>query len=121
MDQIRQGDVLLIPSTQVPSSWKVQNDTLTEANSRTLKGRGKVILEGEITNHIHLLPEYDDSVFYENESGDLIIKANSDTEIRHDCPGQEKPDHDTLPVSKGEYLFVPQCEWISEDIRSVWD
>jgi hypothetical protein len=122
MEQLRQGDVLLMPLSSAPTRWGVNtNDVKSVDDERALKGRGKVILEGEITDHIHLLPEYDDTVFMENEKGDLIIRTNSDTELRHDCPGQAKPDHDTIPVEMGEYLFVPQCEWLAGNVRQVKD
>jgi hypothetical protein len=110
---IRQGDVLLMPIDSVPENARIAKERYTD--------RGLMVMDGEVTGHIHVLPETEDNFLYEGEDGNIYIRADVDTELRHDCPGQEMPDHYTLPLAAGAYVFMPQCELLAGDVRQVRD
>lgn len=103
---IRQGDVLLIPTTTTPDTTK-QVD----------RENGAVVLaHGEATGHAHRI--YDDTceLVTADQAAELylLVHGTEPASLVHD-------EHDTLLIAPGTYRVVRQREYTPEEIRNVTD
>ena len=96
MKNYRQGDVIIVGIEKLP------------VDKKSLKARkDNVILEGETSGHKHLLLEGE---LYEDEQGNLFVKANEDTQVVHE-------EHKPIDIEKGLYRVIRQREY-AEDTNS---
>lgn len=112
---IRQGDVLLRPTTKQPS-----------AQAKRITDQGRVILAyGEVTGHCHQVveaaPVTDNSdpvapcELFEEPDGSRILVLSRPSLLTHD-------EHDPAAL-EGPVNFevIRQAEWSLEDVRQVAD
>lgn len=102
---IRQGDVLIVPVTNVPKSAK-----------RVKRDQGRVVLAyGEVTGHAHVILHPDVTLVSQGEADELrmwmTITAPEPVELTHE-------EHDTLLVPPGNYEVRRQREYAPE--APVW-
>lgn len=115
MKTLRQGDVLLRPTTKRPS-----------AQAKTITDHGRVILAyGEVTGHAHVavadLPVTNnpDPVapceLFEEPDGTRLLVVRRPSSLVHD-------EHDRIGLDAGStYEVIRQCEWSLDDVRQVAD
>lgn len=116
--QCRQGDVFLERIDPSDAAGKV----VPRENRRI------VLAHGEATGHAHVV-ERKDATLYEREDksavGDEVwerlLRCLAPAELRHDCPGQEAPDHNTIPLPAGDYVVVQQLQYSPAEIVPVRD
>lgn len=112
----RQGDVLLIPTTQRPSP-----------QARAIRDNGRVILAyGEVTGHCHQVvaaaPSGVDNAdpvaaceLFEEPDGTRLLVLATPAALTHD-------EHGPAALDGGQAFIVRrQCEWTADDIRAVAD
>jgi len=116
----RQGDVLLIPVRDIPSGFKSRRDA-------------KVILAyGEVSGHHHRFEgKHGVTAFYKEgddnsmSGGTTLRGSRTDVEFISVPKGGADlvhEEHDTIPVSEGDYRIVRQREFsVLEGIRRVAD
>lgn len=115
MDQIRQGDVLLVKTTKKLSK-----------EARPVQRRaGRVVLAlGEATGHAHVIVEPALAELFEERDGALYLKVEGPCELRHVdnldtlVPSRE---HDSTFLTRGLYCLPGQREYAPEAIRPVAD
>lgn len=99
---IRQGDVLLVPVTEIPEAIPVPRDA------------GRVVLAyGEVTGHAHAITEPGVALL---EAGERrYLRADAAAELLHE-------EHATLSVAPGLYEVIIQREYDdSQEWRRVAD
>ncbi len=104
MNQVRQGDVLLIP---VPSRS-------LKAAKPVPRDHGRIVLAyGEVTGHAHAI---DDALaeLFEERDGQLYLKVDGPAVLRHE-------EHGAIAIDPGLYRVVRQREYTPEAIRQVAD
>jgi hypothetical protein len=113
--QCRQGDVFL---------ERVED---AEPGKEIPRENGRIVLaHGEATGHAHVV-EREDALLLEDrtEVGDAVwnrlLKVLEGGELKHDCPGQAKPDHDSVVLPPGQYRVIQQMTYAPEEIRNVAD
>lgn len=109
MQPIRQGDVLLVPVTQIPADVK----------AREPGTRGHVLMEGEATGHAHTIEDVDGVQFVTSEQAEelrmwLLVETEEPVDLVHD-------EHDTLAIPPGQYEVIRQVEYEPEALRPVLD
>jgi hypothetical protein len=92
---------------------------------------GRIVLaHGEATGHAHVVLDRSAELFELTEARDaesdavvarMLRIAKDATTLKHDCPGQVKPDHDPIPLPAGDYEVVQQQQYRPEEIRAVLD
>lgn len=108
---LRQGDVLLVPTTQIPT-----------AQAKRVTDHGRVILAyGEVTGHCHeVLPTTSNAdpvpamELFEEPDGRRLLVIKRDAELRHE-------EHGRIPLEAGGYEVRRQSEYSPEMIRQVAD
>lgn len=115
---IRQGDVILIPTTKKPS-----------ARAKVVLDNGRTILAyGEVTGHSHevvtadvtapAVTHNDDRVpaqqLFEEPDGLRLLVIKAPCALTHQ-------EHSTAELPIGSFRVVRQCEWDAEQIRRVAD
>lgn len=101
-EQLRQGDVLLIPCS-------VSMDGAKEIEPRN----GRLILaEGEATGHHHSVDCQAAGLF--DLAGRVVLVVNEQTTLTHQ-------EHGAIEVAPGQYWVVGQREYSPEAIRRVMD
>jgi len=107
---VRQGDVLLVPTTDRPSP-----------HAKPVTDRGRVILAyGEVTGHAHEVTGLDntDSVppmqLFEEPNGRRLLVISKPSELRHE-------EHGAIALAPGAFEIVRQREYAPEAIRNVTD
>lgn len=102
MAMIRQGDVLLIPTSKIPEGAKLEKNR-------------KTVAYGEVTGHHHDLvaPVQTDVEVYALED-QLFAKVGSDVQITHQ-------EHAALAVDEGLYEIRIQQEYTPQEVRRVLD
>jgi hypothetical protein len=117
--QCRQGDVLLERTNAPGPSSKTDRDPA-----------GRIVLaHGEATGHAHVVLDRKAELFELTEAHDAqadavvarLLKIAKDATLKHDCPGQVKPDHDPILLPAGDYEVVQQMQYSPEEIRAVLD
>jgi len=99
---LRQGDVLLLPITEIPQAAKA-----------VPRDRGRVILAyGEVTGHAHVIAE--PSVIKLADGIAEFLDAPQGATLTHE-------EHDTIPIPPGRYRIVHQREYYPSEIRRVLD
>ena len=105
--QVRQGDVLLDPTT-LPTGAK-------------LVRRGRLVLAlGEATGHAH---EVLDGIMYE-KNGRFYLRVDTPTELAHTTSRQGRQlsdDHAPIALAPGTYEVVQQEEKLGDLWRTVSD
>ena len=109
--QIRQGDVFLVPTRTRPS-----------AVAQRVTDRGRVILAyGEVTGHAHEVVGVDNAdpvpamELFEEPDGSRLLVVHRVSELRHE-------EHSAISLSAGScYEVVRQMEYTPEAIRTVTD
>lgn len=102
---IRQGDVLLIPTDQVPAGTR-----------RVKRDRGRVVLAyGEATGHAHAIVEHGVTLVSAEEADELRMWLKVETAEPVSLVHQE---HDTLTIPPGLYEVRRQREYTPE--APVW-
>lgn len=121
--QCRQGDVLLQRIDGASAGAEIPRDA----------GKRIVLAHGEATGHAHVVLDRRASLHeLEREDrtpvGDAVwsnlvglLKAPKGATLKHDCPGQAKPDHESIPLPPGEYAVIQQMQYTPEEIRAVAD
>lgn len=98
----RQGDVLVIPVSTIPT------DTLKQTKRVTLA-------LGEVTGHHHSIDVMEAVGYGTSEDGlASYFEASSDVELTHQ-------EHDTITIPPGKYRSVRQSEYSPSAIRNVAD
>lgn len=114
---LRQGDVLLVPTTKVPS-----------AEAKRVTDQGRVILAyGEVTGHSHqviaaepvTVTDNPDPVapceLFEEPDGTRILVLSRPSVLKHD-------EHVPAALAGGAaFEVIRQCEWSLDDVRQVAD
>jgi hypothetical protein len=121
--QCRQGDVFL---------ERIENATPGMPISRDAAGR-IVLAHGEVTGHAHVVT-HRSATLHELDREDrspvgdavwnnlvALLRAPKPATLKHDCPGQVKPDHDPIAIPAGDYAVVHQLQYTPEEIRVVAD
>lgn len=106
----RQGDVLLVPVTQIPQEARKQRSR-----------RRLVLAEGEMTGHHHVL-EVDQATKLEElllpgdvaELEQRFVRVLDEAVLTHQ-------EHATLTIPPGDYEVRRQREYAPEEIRTVAD
>jgi hypothetical protein len=109
--QVRQGDVYLVPTTARPS-----------AKAMRVTDHGRVILAyGEVTGHAHeVLPatENADPVpameLFEEPDGSRILVVKREALLQHE-------EHGRIDLAPGGYQVIRQREYTPEATRNVAD
>lgn len=100
MNQVRQGDVLVM-SSEIPSG------------ARCVTGRRRIVLaEGEVSGHYHTMSRKT-SEHHEHE-GVMYLRVNEPTDLTHQ-------EHGTITIEPGEYLVRRQVEEWMDEVRQVAD
>jgi hypothetical protein len=103
---IRQGDILLIPVTTIPTGTPAPPE------------HGRLVLaHGEATGHTHSIAERDDITLVTAGEADglrMWLTLTAPAELEH-------PEHDTLTVPPGQYEVRRQREYRRQAIRRVSD
>jgi len=122
--QCRQGDVFLERIAAPPKTGKP-----------IPRESGRIVLaHGEATGHAHVI-EHRKARLLDIDREDHtavgdevwanvigILRANGQKlTLKHDCPGQAKPDHDTIPLPPGDYAVITQLQYTPEAIIPVAD
>lgn len=102
--QVRQGDVLLVPVSKIPTDAKLVKPD-----------NGRVILAyGEVTGHAHAIDETVAKLFEVSGVGDRYLDCADGAVLRHE-------EHGAHPL-KGKYRVVRQREYdLMGEIRRVAD
>lgn len=117
--QFRQGDVLIIPVSEIPSGFKSRKEK-------------KVILAyGEVTGHHHRFENERVTAFFKEgdsltmSGGTALRGSRTDVEfisVPKDGADLVHEEHDTISVDEGDYRIVRQREFsVLEGIRRVAD
>jgi hypothetical protein len=103
---VRQGDVLLVPITEIPKAAK-------RASS---KHRRLVLAEGEVTGHHHSIAERPGVELLEVPSQNelFLLVKEGDALLEHQ-------EHATITLKPGAYRVIRQREYSPEEIRQVAD
>jgi len=97
---LRQGDVLLKEIREVKGTKLISNQ--------------KVLAEGEVTNHFHVMKG--DCTFYEESTGLVNVEVGSEGGV------VVHQEHDLLNVPEGLYAVIIQREFdVIEGIKQVLD
>lgn len=105
MKQIRQGDILLSPISELPKGLKLKD---------------KVLALGEATGHSHRFEDDDDTVLvHVNSGGKQYVEVLKPTTLKHQ-------EHGDIPVLEGLYELRQQREFdatadIGKQTRTVVD
>lgn len=105
---VRQGDVLLIPTDDMPT-----NLTLVPASDGRL-----IIAEGEATGHHHAI-----TLTAETDAEFYTVADEVDRWLRVRAPSVPltHPEHGTIPLTERGYIVRYQREYAPEAIRRVVD
>lgn len=110
MNMLRQGDVLLIPSTKRPSR-----------RATSVSDRGRIILAyGEQTGHAHEVIGVDNTdpvpamELFEEPDGTRLLVIQRPAEVRHE-------EHGRISLQAGGYDVRRQSEYDPIVIRQVTD
>lgn len=107
MEVMRQGDVLLVPTSEVPAGREVKT------------ADGRVILAyGEVTGHAHAfakeIAQLGTVVHTRTKNGREFLQVVEEAPLVHE-------EHDTVVVAPGCYEVRRQVEYSPEEIRNVAD
>ena len=107
---VRQGDVLVRPTTKRPI-----------ASAKTILDRGRVILAyGEVTGHAHEVIGVDNAdpvpamALFEEPDGTRLLMVKRDALLHHE-------EHGPIALAPGGYEVIRQREYSPESIRNVAD
>lgn len=107
---VRQGDVLLVPTTQKPS-----------AQARRIADSGRVILAyGEVTGHAHEVIGVNNAdpvpamELFEEPDGTRLLVIQHPAELRHE-------EHGAIALGGGTFEVRRQSEYSPEMVRQVAD
>lgn len=95
MKQVRQGDLLVIPTNNIPKTAK--------------KVVGNIVLEGEATGHHHRLTGAGD-VYSDN--GAMYFTVKTKATLVHE-------EHKSIEFKAGKYAVLRQKEYMSADMTRV--
>lgn len=116
MNEIHQGDVLLVPG-ELPENLK-----LKESGSRV------TLALGETSGHAHVVetdtPTKDKTVFlYEDDQGNMWLEVKSPATLKHiTASGEPTLDHNWEPLKQMVYEYIHQSEVVpSLGVRRVAD
>lgn len=93
---IRQGDVLIIPTSEKTNLPMREN---------------KIELTGQRTGHTHALEA--DAAF-ETSEGVALVRLDANRTMTH-------PEHGSVSIPAGWHLIRQQREWRDGDLRRRWD
>jgi hypothetical protein len=101
----RQGDVLIIPVTEVPGGL----DPVARENGQI------VLARGETTGHAHAIAAEGAALFRNPNLAAVFLSVTGEAvAVEHD-------EHDTIHLPPGSYRIVRQREYRPEEIRDVAD
>lgn len=122
--QCRQGDVLLehVGDRDLKPGKVLDRDP----------GARIVLAHGEATGHAHVVldrrAKLHELIEDRSAVGDAVwanlvglLRAPKGATLKHDCPGQVKPDHDPIPLPAGDYVVTTQLQYTPEAIVPVAD
>jgi len=110
---VRQGDVILIPTTEEPSETLAPKDA-----------RGLVLAEGETSGHFHAVFGRGCKLFARSAANErMLIVARGGAEVRVVGGGSAGVDrHTPISLAPGKYLVRVQRSWTSANAsRQVQD
>lgn len=97
----RQGDVLILPVSKIPSDLK--------------RTKRVTLALGEVTGHHHSISH--GAVGYADDENGLAEYV----EVNGDSANLTHQEHDTITLPKGKYRKIIQVEYTPEAIRNVAD
>ena len=97
----RQGDVLIIPVSKIPSDMK--------------RTKRVTLALGEVTGHHHSIAY--GAIGYADDENSLAEYV----EVDSDSADLTHQEHDTISLPKGKYRKIIQVEYTPEAIRNVAD
>jgi hypothetical protein len=101
----RQGDVLIIPVTDVPERL----DPVARENGRI------ILAHGEATGHAHAIKAEGAALFRDPKLAAAFLTVTGEpVALEHD-------EHDTITLPPGSYRIVRQREYAPEEVRYVAD
>ena len=101
---LRQGDVLLIPIRDIPTSTKVTRDK-----------RGVILAEGEVTGHFHGIKSRS-ATLYRTEMDERFLRVMGPAPV-----ALAHQEHTTVKIPMGNYQVIIHHEYQPEAIRRVED
>lgn len=117
--QVRQGDVFL---------ERIEGERPKYSSAAVLESGRVVLAHGEATGHAHVLSreeawlhDVEDKTVVGDGVWNRLLRVLEGATLRHDCPGQAKPDHESIPLPEGEYRVIQQMTYAPEEIRNVAD
>lgn len=97
---IRQGDVLLIPTDDVPKNARLQ--------------KHKILAEGEVTGHHHQFNRLSSAQLYKSENSAFVVLEQPETLIHE--------EHENIEIPKGKFEVKIQRELdLLGEVRNVMD
>lgn len=102
----RQGDVLIVPTQDVPAKTK----PVARENGRA------ILAHGEVTGHAHAIIDESAELVTAEGAAELylLVHGTEPVALTHD-------EHDTIMLPPGEYEIRRQREYSPEEIRNVAD
>jgi len=97
MEQVRQGDLLIIRHQSIPDGVKI--------------AKNKILALGEVTGHMHRA--VGDATVYDFQGGKWVLSEKG-WRISHD-------EHDPIKIPAGIFEIRRQREYSPEEIRKVVD
>jgi hypothetical protein len=112
---IRQGDVLLIPSTR---------KAISKEHREVPRERGRVVVAlGETSLHAHVFRDPGVCMLRREGMGDAVVTLTDWAELivegGESAPGVDR--HDPVRVAPGTYVVRTQREWTGEEVRNAAD
>lgn len=104
--QVRQGDVLLVPVTLIPP----------EAQPVPREAGSTVLAHGEVTGHSHVINHKAAKLFAIPGTVEprRFLRAGRDVVLRHE-------EHRPIRIARGEYEVIIQREYDGGETRQVVD
>jgi len=108
--QLRHGDVLLEQINSIPAEAKKINNNPRLNNPGYPGQRGKLLAEGEASNHGHFI-EGDTDVLEKDE--DLYLAVKKPSTLKHLLidTGIWAEEHEDIKVAPGNYKVIRQVEY----------
>lgn len=103
----RQGDVLIVPVSKMP----------TTASEPVAREQGRIVLaHGEVTGHAHAIRTEKAALFRDPKLAAIFLHVTGDAPAL-----LEHEEHSTIALAPGDYEIIRQREYSPEAIRQVAD
>ena len=98
--EIQQGDVLLVPASELPKNLKLKE-----------RGNRVTLALGETSGHSHVVEAEKTVSLYEDEQGNMWLEVDSPATLKHITPdGSPTLDHAWEELKPMVYEYVAQSQ-----------